>query len=590
MARAHSTNHSRLSVDDWIQAGLRDPGREGIKALKIDRLCRRLWSDQGQLLLAFHRHRGIPRRTRAGVGRVARRGAAPLRANSTALPPRERLSQMMSSLVSPNTGRWNGRCGSGPAPTTTPPPACAPPINGCSRRYARPSWTTGSTARTPRCAPTPHSPAGVGFLHLSRARSQALERSRRPGTLPRHHAQGLTAQADALRHTKKYGTVGRMSAYRPSASGVRGPASPSAPQEAERLRRLPPETVDDLVASGFHRTAGASPLRRHTGRLSGDPRSRSAGWRTAARPAHGRSASTRCTTGCWRCSTSARRRRLFATRPFLAPAPLAPTGRGRAGRRRRAAERPVVVGNRCDGCATGSSSAHCAGPRTDLYPALALLPADDDSGRWTSGTPTACGPPAPTTSIIDRCRSSPTHRLVRVSDIYAGTAPGAGLHDAATYRWPMVPAWRCWPRCPHWAVRRRVADIYAERLSERVLAYEGVKQKDKPIGAGPPRRGAGAVARAARAARRHGRTDREHRAAGDPVPRPVRAEARLAAAHIVHESRAVIADLLEASGASAHFLEQSFAARQARRRRHMPATWCSTTTPAASWRGRSHWV
>jgi alkylation response protein AidB-like acyl-CoA dehydrogenase len=42
-------------------------------------------------------------------------------------------------------------------------------------------------------------------------------------------------------------------------------------------------------------------------------------------------------------------------------------------------------------------------------------------------------------------------------------------------------------------------------------------------------------------------------AAGDPVPRPVRGEARLAAAHIVHESQSVIADLLAASGASAHF-------------------------------------
>jgi hypothetical protein len=44
-------------------------------------------------------------------------------------------------------------------------------------------------------------------------------------------------------------------------------------------------------------------------------------------------------------------------------------------------------------------------------------------------------------------------------------------------------------------------------------------------------------------------------ASGDPVPRPVRADARLAAAHTVHESRAVIADLLEASGARAHFAD-----------------------------------
>jgi 3-hydroxy-9,10-secoandrosta-1,3,5(10)-triene-9,17-dione monooxygenase len=39
------------------------------------------------------------------------------------------------------------------------------------------------------------------------------------------------------------------------------------------------------------------------------------------------------------------------------------------------------------------------------------------------------------------------------------------------------------------------------------------------------------------------------------VPRLVRAEARLAAAHIVHESAAVIGDLLEASRASANFLD-----------------------------------
>ena len=39
------------------------------------------------------------------------------------------------------------------------------------------------------------------------------------------------------------------------------------------------------------------------------------------------------------------------------------------------------------------------------------------------------------------------------------------------------------------------------------------------------------------------------------MPRPVRGEARLAAAHIVHESRDLIGLLLGASGAGAHFLD-----------------------------------
>ena len=96
---------------------------------------------------------------------------------------------------------------------------------------------------------------------------------------------------------------------------------------------------------------------------------------------------------------------------------------------------------------------------------------------------------------------------------------------------------------------------YAERLSQRVLAYEGVTQKDKPI--------AQAHLSEARVRLRalRGLLDdtvgqlETHVAAGDPVPRTVRGEARLAAAHIVHESRAVIARLLGASGASAHFLD-----------------------------------
>ena len=75
----------------------------------------------------------------------------------------------------------------------------------------------------------------------------------------------------------------------------------------------------------------------------------------------------------------------------------------------------------------------------------------------------------------------PGHRLVRVSDIYTGTAPGAGLHDADTYRWPMVPALALLAAMPAFGSAERAADLYAERLSQRVLAYEGVMQKDKPI-------------------------------------------------------------------------------------------------------------
>src|SRR6185436_8724394 len=61
------------------------------------------------------------------------------------------------------------------------------------------------------------------------------------------------------------------------------------------------------------------------------------------------------------------------------------------------------------------------------------------------------------------------------------TAPGAGLHDADTYRWPMVPALALLAAMPALGSAERVAELYAERLAGRVLAYEGVMQKDKPM-------------------------------------------------------------------------------------------------------------
>ena len=168
----------------------------------------------------------------------------------------------------------------------------------------------------------------------------------------------------------------------------------------------------------------------------------------------------------------------FATRPFLAPAPLAPTGRGV----------PVDGGIRLSGrwsWATGVMHGNwiivgaLCGPDDGIYPALALLPIGDVAIEDVWHTDGMCATGSNDVVITDAF--VPAHRLVRVTDIYKGTAPGAALHDADTYRWPMVPALALLAAMPALGSAERVADIYAERLSQRVLAYEGVTQKDKPI-------------------------------------------------------------------------------------------------------------
>ena len=99
MGRARATTNTRLSIDDWIQAGFAILAEEGIKALKIDRLCRRLDVTKGSFYWHFTDIAGYRSALVQAWGELRgddRRDLGEL----AALPPRERLSEMMSSLVS----------------------------------------------------------------------------------------------------------------------------------------------------------------------------------------------------------------------------------------------------------------------------------------------------------------------------------------------------------------------------------------------------------------------------------------------------------------------------------------------------------
>src|SRR6478735_3320349 len=291
-------------------------------------------------------------------------------------------------------------------------------------------------------------------------------------------------------------------------------------QEAERLRRLPSATVDEFIASGL-------PELLVPARYGGPQAPWPAILDPVRRKAHG-CASSAWTLGFYTLHNwlmalfgEQAQEEAFATRPFLAPAPLAPTGRGV----------PVDGGVRLTGrwsWATGVMHGNwiivgaLCGPDERIYPALALLPISD--------------------AVIED---------VWHTDGMCAT----GSNDAVTYRWPMVPALALLAAMPALGSAERATDVYAERLSQRVLAYEGVTQKNKPI-AQTHLSEARVRLRALRGLLADTVGQLESLvAAGDPVPRPVRGEARLAAAHIVSESRGVITRLLAASGASAHFLD-----------------------------------
>ena len=321
--------------------------------------------------------------------------------------------------------------------------------------------------------------------------------------------------------------------------------------EAERLRRLPPETISDFKASGLATLLLPA-------RFGGRQAPFSQLLEPVRRMAHG-CASSAWTLGFytlhnWMLSLFdiEAQEEVFASGPVLAPAPLAPTGRA------------VVVdgGVRLTGrwsWATGIMDADWVivgaiveGGAGGIYPALVALPADqaEVADVWHTAGMRGTG----SHDVIVTDVFVPLRRVVSVVDIYGGTAPGSVAHDAATYRWPMVPALALTAAMPVLGAAEKVVELYRQRVQERVLAYSGVAQKDQP--AAQIRLGDARVRLRALSALVEDTAAGIERivAAGDRVPRAVRADARAAAAHTVHESRAIIADLLEASGASAQFL------------------------------------
>jgi 3-hydroxy-9,10-secoandrosta-1,3,5(10)-triene-9,17-dione monooxygenase len=321
--------------------------------------------------------------------------------------------------------------------------------------------------------------------------------------------------------------------------------------EAERLRRLPTATIDDFRQSGLARLLLPA---RYGGRQAEFPESLD----VVRRMAHG-CASSAWTLGFytlhnWMLALFGEQAQdeVFVDGPVLCPAPLAPTGRGT----------PVDAGIRLTGrwsWATGVMDADwvlvgaICGTDDAPYPALVLLPAADIRVEdvWHAAGMCATG----SNDVVVDDVWVPGHRLVAVADIYGGTAPGAALHGDAVYRWPMVPALALTAAMPALGSAELVADLFAERLSERVLAYSGVAQKDQAT-AQVRLGGARVRLRALRELVDSAAADIQARVSNSQrVGRTVRAGIRAAAAHVVHESRAVIADLLEVAGASAQFLD-----------------------------------
>ena len=95
-----TSGDGRLTVEDWVEAGYAVLAEEGLNALKIDRLCERLGVTKGSFYWHFAdmgAYRNALIESWAQLRDEDRRHIEQLRD----MPPRERMSVMMTSLVRP---------------------------------------------------------------------------------------------------------------------------------------------------------------------------------------------------------------------------------------------------------------------------------------------------------------------------------------------------------------------------------------------------------------------------------------------------------------------------------------------------------
>lgn len=319
----------------------------------------------------------------------------------------------------------------------------------------------------------------------------------------------------------------------------------------EELRRLPDETIAEARSSGLFELLLPA---RYGGTQAPFP----AVLEPVRQLAHG------CTSTAWTLGFYALHNwmialfdeqaqdEIFAGGAVLAPAPLAPSGRGE----------PIDGGYRITGrwsWATGVMHADWVlvgvllGSGSSMFPALAALPIADVTVAdvWHTAGMRGTG----SNDVIVDDVFVPAHRIVSVPKVYAGDSPGAAVHASDTYRWPIVSALALTACMPVLGTAERVVELFGQRLEGRILAYGGGAQKDQPAAkmrlSEVTMRVAAVGGLALSVA-----DDIENAVSRDgAVDLRLRARARATAAHVVHECRAVIGDVLGAAGASAHFLD-----------------------------------
>ncbi|OBG28675.1 TetR family transcriptional regulator [Mycobacterium alsense] len=172
------TPSTRLSVEDWLQAGYAVLAEEGVRALKVERLCRQAGVTRGSFYWHFRDMNAYRAALVESWNTFLERDRQSL-AELDTLAPRERLSAMMIALVSPQ--HWMLERAMREWARTDP--AAAASIHAADRRLLRAvakAYTDhGFAPADARLRAELTFAAGIGLLHLAGSAAEAQRAAQR---------------------------------------------------------------------------------------------------------------------------------------------------------------------------------------------------------------------------------------------------------------------------------------------------------------------------------------------------------------------------------------------------------------------------
>jgi len=149
----------------------------------------------------------------------------------------------------------------------------------------------------------------------------------------------------------------------------------------------------------------------------------------------------------------------------------------------------------------------------------------------------------------------PGYLRQQLTDMRAGDSPGADIHKTATYRMPMLPVLGLTAAAPAVGCAKKTVDLFKQSLLQRMVYGTRNKLSDRALAQSKLAHLTVRLNNTEQALLQIAREVTQWGESGDICPDIARAAFRVRIGHVVRDARNIVRDVSEASGSSAHNLQ-----------------------------------